>query len=733
MTGTAGRLLRATVALDRSRLQGRDGLRTALGVGLPLLVGVAADRPLDGLAAAGGAFAAGYAVFSTGYRARVGAVLLATVGFAFSTFVGVAVGDVLWLLALTAALWGFVAGMCVSLGLAAGIVGIQSVIGLLVITQFSMPLEDGLGRAALALLGGLVQVVLLLTVWPLRRSPVERRALGAVYRSLGAYAAALPQGHAAPPDAGPLAAAWAALKDTQPFARGDQVLVFTVLHDEGERLRTTLAALAQVRARLTGVPARAAAVAVLDELTADTASLLRDVATAVSLPRSAARAAALAAAGPEAAPQRWDRLSACAARLHDEAVAAGPARAHAGASLLGEADRLTGELLQHLAAVVLLSGAPSPAPPRSRVRSSLVQDARRTLRANLTLRSAVFRHAVRLAGALGVGTALAGLLPFEHRYWLPLTALVVLKPDFTSTFTRGLGRIVGTAAGAVLASALAATLRPGPVLLTLLVVLTAWGGYTVLFANYAAYGLFVTGFVVFLLAVAGLPSGQTVVDRVEATVLGGVLALAAYVVWPTWERVRVGEQLARLLEAQERYATALLEQYADPDRRDLPALQDLRAAARLARTNAEASVQRVLGEPAGRRTALPPEAAADVVSGARRLALAALALQAHLPDAGPVTAREPLVRLTSALRTELRELAAALREGRTPAGLPPLAPVQEQLREALRAHPAGDPVAALDAAVLDVETAQLVDSATAMARALGRRQPPVRRRRRRRS
>ena len=51
----------------------RDGLRTALGVGVPLLVGIALDRPLDGLAAAGGAFSAGFALFANGYRTRLSA------------------------------------------------------------------------------------------------------------------------------------------------------------------------------------------------------------------------------------------------------------------------------------------------------------------------------------------------------------------------------------------------------------------------------------------------------------------------------------------------------------------------------------------------------------------------------------------------------------------------------------------------------------------------------------
>jgi uncharacterized membrane protein YccC len=635
---------------------------------------------------------------------------------------------VLVLLVLTVALWGFAAGMLVGLGVAAGIVGLQSVIGLLIVTQFPMPLADGLGRAGLVLLGGLVQVLLLLTVWPLRRSPVERRSLAAVYRSLAAYAATLPDGHRAPPDSRPLTDARRALRDPQPFLRDAQVQVFQGLHDEAERVRTTLAALAHVREPLVGVPSRAEAVAALDALAVEAASLLRDIAAAAELPRSAARAAALGAAGPEHAPERWARLAACAAVLREQADAAGPARGHVGASLLGELERLASALLGQLQAVARLSRASSE-PLRPRARSSAWRDALPTLRADLTLRSAVLRHALRLSGALGAGTLLAGALPFEHRYWLPLTALVVLKPDFTSTFTRGIGRIVGTAAGALLASGVAAWLRPGPLLLVLLAVLTAWACYAVLFANYALYGLSVTAFVVFLLSFAGLPEGDAVVDRVEATVLGGALALLAYAVWPTWERVRTPEQLARLLEAQARYGTTLLEQYADPSRRDLPVLAELRASARLARANAEASVERSRVEPARRRTALTLDAADGVVREVRAYALASLALQAHLPDARPVADPAALSGLSAQLRQALAELAQALREDRPPHPRPALRAAHARVREALHAQVAADPASALDAAVLDVETAQLVDSAVAVADLLGRRPDPPRRRR----
>ena len=700
MPSVATRLLRETLALDRSRLDARNGLRTALGVALPLLLGIAVDRPLDGAVAAGGAFFAGFAVFAGGYRTRVASVLWASAGLAVSTFAGAAVGDVLWLLALTVAVWGFAAGMATSLGLAASIVGTQSVVGLLVITQYPMPLEDAAGRAALVAAGGLLQALLVVSGWPLRRTPVERRALGAVYRSLAAYARDLPT-HLAPPDGTPLADARTALGDPQPFARADRALAFLALHDEGERLRTTLAALAHARSPLSEVEVRRPAVRVLDALAADAGEVLGEVAAAVERPTSAARLAALAAAGPQGAPERWARMHSAVDELAELAASAPPARRHLGPSLLGEVEGLTAALLAHLRAAGALTATPSPAPARR----PFVEGAGATLRANLTLRSAAFRHALRLSVVLGVGTALAGLLPFEHRYWLPLTALVVLRPDFTSTFTRGLSRIAGTAVGAVVATGVAAALEPGPYELALLVTLTAFAGYTVLFANYALYGLAVTGFVVFLLAFTGLPGAGTVVDRVEATVLGGALALVAYAVWPTWERVRAPEQLARLLEAQERYTTGLLRQYA-AEHRDLAEVQELRAAARLARTNAEASVARVLAEPGG-GAAGPLEL---VGAATRRTALAGLALQAHLPQA----ARGPreLDLLADDLGAAVAELASALRQGRAPAALPPLRSTQARLKSALPDD--------LDGAVLDVEVEQLVGAVLDVAEQLRR-------------
>ena len=77
------------------------------------------------------------------------------------------------------------------------------------------------------------------------------------------------------------------------------------------------------------------------------------------------------------------------------------------------------------------------------------------LRANLTFDSAACRHALRLAAALIVATILYRTLPGSHEYWIAIAALMVLRPDFDTTITRGLGRAGGTVTGAVLIARLA--------------------------------------------------------------------------------------------------------------------------------------------------------------------------------------------------------------------------------------------------------------------------------------
>jgi uncharacterized membrane protein YccC len=104
-----------------------------------------------------------------------------------------------------------------------------------------------------------------------------------------------------------------------------------------------------------------------------------------------------------------------------------------------------------------------------------------------------------------------------------------MRPDFQDTLQRSLGRIGGTLLGAIIATVLSAVLAPGPVALAVLVALFAFLAYGTLRLNYGVFSFFLTAYVVFLLALAGLGERQVAGERVISTLIGAAFALAAHI------------------------------------------------------------------------------------------------------------------------------------------------------------------------------------------------------------
>jgi MFS family permease len=140
----------------------------------------------------------------------------------------------------------------------------------------------------------------------------------------------------------------------------------------------------------------------------------------------------------------------------------------------------------------------------------------------------VFAFGIRVAVVLALSTEIYHRLQVHSGYWIPMTALLVLKPAFNETVKRALARITGTLAGAVLTSYLVAHWQPTPIMLAILVVVFAFLSYSMLNVNYAFFTLFLTAYIVFLLALANLPGTEIAHRRAFSTVVGGILALSVH-------------------------------------------------------------------------------------------------------------------------------------------------------------------------------------------------------------
>jgi len=120
-----------------------------------------------------------------------------------------------------------------------------------------------------------------------------------------------------------------------------------------------------------------------------------------------------------------------------------------------------------------------------------------------------------------------------------------------------------------------------------------------------------------------------------------------------------------------------LDAYEDPSRLDRRRLDRLRSTARLARSNAEAVIERMLDEPKSRRP-LSRRRALGLLAALRRNALAALALHSGLEQESAAVV-QGLSPLRSEIDASLAEIAAALREDRPPGPLPPLRQTERAL------------------------------------------------------
>ncbi|EIM00700.1 hypothetical protein RHOFW104T7_01500 [Rhodanobacter thiooxydans] len=681
--------LESLTAVKRPDVPWRVVLRNTVAVVLPLGVGMATGHPQIGLGVAAGALDTMFSDQPGPYRQRMRQLLLASLAAGLAALVGFLIGGQLLPILLATAACGFFGGLLVVFGTDTARVGMTSMILLVITASTPASLEHALGGAALIFAGGLLLMAFSLAAWPLQRYWPERMALAKVYAGLAELARRPSRDEA---DAPALTEAMTTLQQTllgRHRAHGRAMEAFGVLLELAERIRLELTAMSALHAEA-GIHAR---------FRDDAAHVLAAIAEALERgdsPERAQRTLEALRASERILLDGNDRADGVAAHIH--ALAGQLAAAVRNADWAGS----RGELRANAAETRL--------PPSLRSNSPWA-----ILRASLTPRSVAFRHAVRMAVCLTAALWLSRLLQLPHGYWLPMTAAIVLRPDFAATFNFGLLRVLGTVLGLVLTTVLLHVTPDEPwAHLALMAVLCMAFRYLA-GAHYGIAVAALTGTVVILLSFDGVNPGLAVSDRVINTALGCGMALFAYVAWPTWERGRARAALADMLDAYASYLHAL----AKPGQIALH--NDTRSAARTARTNAQASIDRMRTEPA-----TPPELLAlarALFANGNRLARTAMTLEATLDDLATLAEPVGVARFVGQAAGNLRAIATALREQHPTGPLPDLRALQRQLVGATQED--GDAAAAeLLARISD----RLVDNIDTLAYVTNRGRPdaPVR-------
>lgn len=626
---------RSGFSVERRRLEPAVAGRGALGLALVVGVSLAAFGPVVAASSAFGAFQAAIATFQRSYRPRPTLALASGVSLGVSTFLGYLTGARLVLFLALLAVWTFAAGLSWAAGPTVGIIASSNVAIMLVTVTLPTSVAAAAGHAAVIAAGGLVQAALIVLM-PVRRWGAQRDALADALAAEADYARRLRHDPTTSFDPVPLMTARSAAAVTPRQARRRPA----ELHGArglAERIRPVLASLAD--------PA---------------------VGASAEGPERDRVRELLGAAG--------DTLDACAHAIrHGEPVDL-PAYADAAlhtpdtlAILKGAPRRAAIRLAALLDDVVETAEPRTETAASARSRPTLLQllpVALRAMRAELRHDSPILRHAVRVTAVAATGYLLGSWLPLGHGYWAPMASVMVMRPDFTQTYARSVARLGGTLVGVALATAIVRTAHPGTWLLAGLAVLCAFGMYLLMRTGYAASQVFVAAYVVFLLGMEGAGLTQTVRERVLLTLLGGLLAMLAYAVYPAWETPRLRGRLADWLKADGRYAATVVGHFADPVGHVSPDVREALLGTRTARIAWQEGVERATHEPV-RHRGLSRSAAAEAEDALAQFGRVAMLLEAHLPTRGAPPVPEAAA-LAEALRTATERGAKAVRERKAP-------------------------------------------------------------------
>lgn len=519
-------LARVVFQWDRENRYPRTAIRCTIGVAILVIAAAVAGHPAWGILSGLGALYAGFASFGGVQPARVRRMLATTLSAAAITLLGSYVSPSTIATVAAVSIVGFLLAIVSTKNVDSSTVAVLATGVLVVLSGLPQLATEPWGNAGLVLAGGLLQTALQTIVGPAWPYLIERRATADAFRSLGRFMVALLESDDE-----------FLIPDAQPFQNARDRLDESIHYGLGGPvgpLRHALRAAETMRASLVGFARAFRAV--------------EDRAWAEALARSLVRAFADVGKCVEQGEYQIDIRPTLKEPVNP-----------------GEAERA----LLYWAGMLRRAFEDLATPPTAEEAKQKTDSGKRPgLRQQVTdffawlidsrsVRRLAIGHGLRYALALGIATAVYRLEGMEHGYWFPLTIAIVLRPDYATTLTRGLARLVGTVLGVLVATILVALLHlasPGMIAIMLVAAGFSFFWFRI---SYLAYSFALTLYVVFSLSASGAHEGSVGLARIEATGLGIAVTLLAAWIWPIWQSKNVSGVLREAFQAQLDYIDAI--------------------------------------------------------------------------------------------------------------------------------------------------------------------------------
>src|ERR1700730_12350270 len=617
-----------------------EGLRMAVGIFVPILIGWEHGHISWGVLVALTTFWVLLCDTGGSYRNKAVSMAVAALAIIAAFVVGAwaCQSNLTHLLGIF--VWLSVAALVGITGSAAAQAGLMSSTMFIVSVALYVPGEFWI-RTGLCCLGALWAMVLSLALWPLQTSTPVFKAPEISYLKLAELLEAFWSGTSADRPVNNINFAlafdsfitqlentrkiWGAIRARRagPSARSIQLLRLIELLD---RIGGSVVALRQLLGRLDENPRRAAIMQELHSLTADLVMIVHTLARSIPK-RGRTLDSKQIDAALKKAEERIETLFGTESSGRDP-LYSNPELKNTALNLVKQIRKAT-KVIANLESNRDEKDTPTEVSSEPETKPFRFW---RTIRNNLSFESDGFRHALRLGVIAVLGETIATVLHLPRGYWITVTILFILKPNFGGTLQRAVLRLTGTVLGGLIAAALSLTIQEEVILIAILPVL-AFAALSVRPINYGLYTLALTPMIMVMLDVGHTATWETSFLRVIHTFVGGILAVVGgYLLFPVWEKQKLPGELAAAIKANADFLRAILTKSLAESNGERTWRQ-LQRKAGLALANAMTVGQRVLSEPT--HLGGEVESSLAVINDARDIfQILSAIMESHAPSSG---------------------------------------------------------------------------------------------------
>ena len=215
---------------------------------------------------------------------------------------------------------------------------------------------------------------------------------------------------------------------------------------------------------------------------------------------------------------------------------------------------------------------------------------------NLSFNSNLFRHALRFTVAMLFAFIVGTILDIHNTYWILLTIIVIIRPNYGLTKERSKDRIIGTFIGAAIAIAIV-LLTQNTIVYGVLAIISLTLSIALIQQNYKSAAALITINIVFVYSLINPNAFEVIQYRVVDTIIGAIIAIVAnYILWPSWEVNNLKNVLVNALKKNKSYILATKDLYHEKEE-NLLAYKIARKEVFLAISNLNAAFQRLTQDP----------------------------------------------------------------------------------------------------------------------------------------